>query len=152
MALDLTPNPVVGYRLRADWYSINVVVVKHRGANSKNAGQEYEETLAYCRNVDHAANWLFHHILRAEGANAQASEQAISGSAADLTALMSVVGDAQAHVQAACSQLQARLDALGLTKPRDLVKALGEGGAAGGAAGDEPSNDAGQETDIEKAA
>ncbi|MNR71490.1 hypothetical protein D3C71_21160 [compost metagenome] len=133
MSLDLTPNPIVGYRLRADWYSINPVVLKQRGANSRNAGQVYEETLAYCRNVEFAADWLFHHIIRAEGAKAQASQEALDGSLASVEALMSVVKHAQEQVQLACAELQQRLDGLGLSSPKSLVKALNEQPEADGA-------------------
>ncbi|KWT98465.1 hypothetical protein APY03_0600 [Variovorax sp. WDL1] len=102
---------------------MNVVVVKRRGASSKNAGQEYEETLAYCRDVRNASLWLFNHIIRANGADAQAAAEVTTRSLADVEALMAVVDEAQRHVLAAVESLETNLAALGLSQ-KELVKAL----------------------------
>lgn len=131
MPLELTPNEIVGYRFAVDWYSVDVVVVKRHGPNSKHAGQEYSQTLAYCKNVKSAAEWLFHHILRADGKEAQASQQALDGTVASLEALMRLVDSALQHVNAATAELQTRIDTLGLSQ-KSLVRALGEQGASTG--------------------
>jgi hypothetical protein len=123
MSLHLVPNEVVGYRFRADWYSINVVVVKRHGETSKRAGQEYEEVLAYCTNVKTAATWMFHHCQRAHGAEAQKLAEEQSGSLADMKALEGSVDKALAYVAQAAADLQARIDALGVSH-KELVKTL----------------------------
>ena len=128
MPLELTPNEVVGYRFRADWHSMNVVAVKRRGANSRNAGQEYEETLAYCKDVSHAASWLLHHIICAEGEAAQGEAQARARALADMEALMPVVRRAEEHVLQAARELARTLAALGLSQ-KQLVQALSKGAA-----------------------
>jgi Asp-tRNA(Asn)/Glu-tRNA(Gln) amidotransferase B subunit len=130
MPLELTPNEVVGYRFAADWYNINVVLVKRHGPNSKHAGQEYAQVLAHCKDVDQAARWLLNHILRAQGEDAQVNRQAIDGSMASVTALMELVESAVAQVNAATAELQGRIDALGISQ-KELVKALGGQDAAG---------------------
>jgi hypothetical protein len=109
---------------------MNVVVVKRRGPTSKNAGQEYEETLAYCRDVRNASLWLFNHIIRATGEEAQASAEVATKSLADMDALMAVVTVAQDHVLAAVADLEATLAKLGLSQ-KQLVKALASGDPTG---------------------
>lgn len=130
MPLELTPNEVVGYRFAADWYNINVVLVKRHGPNSKHAGQEYAQVLAHCKDVDQAGRWLLNHILRAQGEDAQANRQALDGSVASMTALLELVESAVAQVNAATVELQGRIDALGISQ-KELVKALGGQDAAG---------------------
>ncbi|EEF22975.1 conserved hypothetical protein [Ricinus communis] len=144
MSLELTPNEIVGYRFAVDWYNVDVVVVKKYGPNSKHAGQEYSQTLAHCKNVKSAAEWLFHHILRADGKEAQASQQALDGTAASTEALVRVVDSALQHVNAATGELQSRIDALGLTQ-KSLVKALGGQGVSAGE--DEGGDETGEAKD-----
>lgn len=124
MVQKFAPNPVVGYRFSLDWYTVNVVEVKQRGVNSKDAGQEYLKVLAYCKNVHSASEWLFDHVLRAHGSAAQAAEEARTGSLADMHVLMQTVADAKIHVLQAAAALQAEIKNLGLTQ-KELVKALG---------------------------
>lgn len=125
MSSDLfTPNEVVGYRFRADWHNITVVVVKRYGPNSKKAGQEYDTPLAYCRDIPNAAAWLTTHLTREKGAAAQASEEAISGSVADMKALLDTLSTVQAEVMAAVAELLSRVEALHMGH-KDLVRALG---------------------------
>lgn len=124
MSLHLTPNKVVGYRIKPDWYSFNVVLVKLHGESSKNAGSEYETPLAYCKNLSFAASWIFAHALRMEGELSQEEIKATNGSVADIKGLLSSVDKATAHVERAVSELQSRIDALSLTR-KQLVQALG---------------------------
>lgn len=124
MSLQLTPNVIVGYRIKPDWYSYNVVLVKLHGENSKNAGKEYETPLAYCKNLSSAAQWIFSHALRSQAELSQAEIESIEGSCADIRGLQKNVESAQEHVMRAVAELQQRIDALGLTQ-KELVKQLG---------------------------
>lgn len=124
MSLNLTPNKTVGYRIKPDWYSFNVVLVKLHGDGSKNAGKEYETPLAYCKHLGSAAQWIFSHSLRVRGAQAQDELEATEGSCSDIRGLLSAVEGAQAAVLAAVAELQGRIDSLALSQ-KDLVKALG---------------------------
>ncbi|KWU24722.1 hypothetical protein [Burkholderia cenocepacia] len=135
MPLELTPNEFVGYRFAADWYNINVVQVKKHGPSSKHAGQEYTQVLAHCKDLHQASRWLFDHIMRAQGEDAQAVQHAVDSSVASIEALMALVDSAVAQVNAASAELQSRIDALHVSQKK-LVKALGSQDAA-----NEPSPD-----------
>lgn len=125
MSLHLVPNEIVGYRIKPDWHSYNVVLVKKHGPASKQAGAEYETPLAYCKHLASAADWIFSHALRTRGERTQAEIEAIERSCADIRGLQAVVDLAKQDVYKAVSELQARINALGLTQ-KALVKALGE--------------------------
>lgn len=124
MSLQLVPNRVVGYRIKPDWYSYNVVLIKLHGENSKNAGKEYETPLAYCRNLEFAAKWIFSHALRSQAELSQAEIESIEGSCADIRGLLNNVDVAKDHVLKAVTELQGRIDALGLSQ-KHLVQSLG---------------------------
>jgi hypothetical protein len=130
MSLLLTPNKVVGYRIKPDWCSYNVVLVRLHGANSKNAGKEYETPLAYCRNLEFAARWIFSHALRAASELSQAEIESIEGSFADIRGLLASVELAKDEMLRATAELQARIDATGLSQKR-LVQTLGSAPAGG---------------------
>lgn len=68
-ALGLVPNEVVGLRIRTDELNYTVVLVKRHGSNSKFAGQTYDTTLGYHKNLENAAGALIERAvrLRAEG-------------------------------------------------------------------------------------
>lgn len=124
MSLNLTPNEIVGYRIKPDWHSYNVVLVKRHGDASKNAGKEYETTLAYCKHPESAAQWIFSHALRVKAEASQADILAIEGSCADIRGMLDVVAAAKAEVSKAVAELQSRIDALGMSR-RELVQAMG---------------------------
>lgn len=124
MALNLTPNKIVGYRIKPDWHSFNVVLVKLHGEGSKNAGKEYETTLAYCRGLDGAANWIFSHALRTKAELSQEEIAAVEGACADIRGLQTNVDAAKEEVFKAVANLQQRIDGLALTQ-KGLVQALG---------------------------
>lgn len=122
--LDLTPNEFVGYRIKPDWYSYNVVVVKKHGPASKNAGQEYDKTLAYCKTLASALQYIVSHSLRVRGELAQAEQLALDGTVASAQALGAQFEAAMADAKRAGDELAARIEALGYNQ-KDLVKALG---------------------------
>lgn len=124
MSLNLVPNEVVGYRIKPDWYSFNVVLVKRHGPQSKNAGKEYETTLAYCKNLEFAATWLMAHATRMHGELSQAERESVDGTVADAQALAAAMVAAKKEVLAAVAGLQQQLDAAGLTS-KHLVQRLG---------------------------
>lgn len=124
MSPNFTPNEIVGYRIKPDWHSFNVVLVKRHGESSKNAGKEYETPLAYCKHLESAAQWIFSHALRTRAERTQEDILAVDGSCADIRGLLEVVAAAKADVSLAVQGLQARIDALALTR-KALVQALG---------------------------
>lgn len=126
MSLNLTPNEFVGYRIKPDWYSFNVVIVKRHGSGSKNAGQEYETTVAYCKNLEFAVRWIVSHASKVRGEMNQRDQQTLDGSVASVEALVPAFQYAQEQALKAVAALEARMNAAGLKTPKDTVKFLGE--------------------------
>lgn len=124
MSLNLTPNEVVGYRIKPDWYSFNVVEVKRHGAGSKNTGKEYETPLAYCKSLEFATSWILAHVVRVRAELNQKEQLAVDGSVADAKAILAAFNFAEAHVLQAVSELKTRLGLLNLSQQK-LVQALG---------------------------
>lgn len=122
--LGLVPNETVGYRIKPDWYSFNVVLVKRHGPGSKKAGQEYETTLAYCKSISLAVRWIVSHHARVQGGLSQEEAHVATGSIADARALEASFAQASAQALQAANELEARIRAAGLLN-KDLVKALG---------------------------
>lgn len=122
--LGLVPNEVVGYRIVPDWNSFNVQLVKRRGESSKQAGQEYGETLGYCRSLEFATDYIVQHATRVYGEELQDAVQSVSGSVGDAKSLAVAIVKAQAAAISAVKELQARIDTLGLDR-KGLVQALG---------------------------
>ena len=54
----LAPNEIKGYRIHPDQYNWTVVLVKVHGKESKNAGQEYETKLAFCKTPLSAVEYI----------------------------------------------------------------------------------------------
>jgi hypothetical protein len=124
--LGLVPNAIVGWRLKPDYYNVTVCVVKRYGDSSKKAGQEYEESLAYCRNIESAVLWLITHVTRVEGERLQDEIEADQGSVASAEGLLDAMVFAQTEALKAVADLDARLTAAGLKSPKQLVSFLGE--------------------------
>jgi hypothetical protein len=140
--LGLVPNEIVGYRIKPDWYNFTVVVVKRFGTNSKKAGQEYEEALAYCRSLTSASDWLIEHVTRVTAEQLQADVLAAAqaqiaakgakvaakvaeGSVANAKALADAIAVAKAAAHVAIEELSARLEAAGLNSPKKLTHFMG---------------------------
>lgn len=122
--LDLTPNEFVGYRIKPDWYSFNVVIVKKHGKESKHAGDEYDKVIAYCKSLPHAVEYIVSHSLRVRAERAQAEQLALDKTVASAEALASQYQAALGDALRAANELAARIESLGLSQ-KDLVKALG---------------------------
>lgn len=129
VGLGLTPNEVVGYRIVPDWYSFNVQLIKRRGAGSKNAGQEYGETLGYCRSLSFAVKYIVSHATRMYGEELQNASLDVTGTVGDAKALEAAIEKAEGVALTAVAELEARITALGLDQ-KSLVKALGGNGDA----------------------
>lgn len=123
--LGLVPNKIVGWRIKPDWYNFTVVLVKRHGDASSKAGQEYEESLAYCRTLPNAVSWLIEHVTRIRAEELQDIEQAKTGSIAQAEALRQAIELAHEAAQKAVAELTQRLETAGVFKPRDVLKALG---------------------------
>jgi len=125
--LGLVPNEIVGWRIKPDWYNFTVVLVKRRGENSKNAGQEYEEPVAFCKSIEAAAHRIIEQVARMRGEELQASQQALDGTVASTQALLRAIEEGKAEASKAVAELTRRLEAAGVFAPKDLARALGEG-------------------------
>jgi hypothetical protein len=123
--LGLVPNKIVGYRIKPDWFNFTVVIVKEYGQSSKKHGQEYEESLAYCKSLESAVNWLIQHVTRVEGERLQDEIQAAEGSVASAEGLLKAMQVAQAAALEAVADLNAKLMAAGLSSPKQLTHLLG---------------------------
>lgn len=123
LTLQLTPNEVVGYRIKPDWNSYNVVLVKKHGPTSKSAGETYETPLAYCKNLAYAAEWIFSHATKVKAAEAQKEAELLGQAVDDAKAFAAAFDVAKAEVMQAVTELQARMEAAGLFN-KDVVKAL----------------------------
>lgn len=125
--LQLTPNEIVGYRIKPDWYNFKVVLVKKKGAASKDKGQEYEDVLGYCRSIEFATNYIIDHATRMYGEQYQAASLSEKKTVADAVALMDAIAKAKDCALVAVKELDERIRVLGLSR-KELVVGLGEGG------------------------
>lgn len=114
MGLNLTPNEVVGYRILANTHSWDVVLVKRKGENSKDAGAEYCTTLAYCKNLSFAVAWIVNKVALEEAARLQSEAMATSGDAASMEALLAAFNTAREAALQAVSDLERRILSSGL--------------------------------------
>lgn len=112
--LNLEPNEVVGYRVSPDAWNWTVVVVKRHGKDSKNAGMEYKEALAYPKSLSHAVSWIFNHVAAIEGRKIQELEEQKTGNCADLSALDKAFVKARQEALNAVEDLEERLKAMGI--------------------------------------
>lgn len=123
MALDLTPNEFVGYRIKPDYHNYTVGIVRRYGPNSRDAGQEYFKPMAYCKDVNDAARMLFNFALRTRGEMSQVEQGLVDKSCADMSAFKDAVEAAKQDVQSAVTGLQKQITDLALT-PSKLAKLL----------------------------
>lgn len=123
LSLQLTPNEIVGYRIKPDWNSFNVVLVKKHGPTSKEAGKEYETPLAYCKNLTFAAEWVFSHATRVKGLEYQKEQEQIDGSVSSIDSLAKAFEYAKAETLKSVAELQARMTEAGLLN-KEIVKTL----------------------------
>jgi hypothetical protein len=143
--LDLVPNSVVGYRIRAEWLNWVVVLVKRHGEHSRAAGQEYDTAVGYYKNLEQAAQA----VLRLETARlaglAQAQALAEHGTLAETRALLEALPQAQAALERALDDVRRRLDTLGPADEaaaRRRLAADERGGEAAREAAVQPSGEA----------
>ena len=111
--LNLVPNEVVGYRIVANTYSWDVVLVKRKGEQSKNSGEEYVTSLAYCKNLTFAVNWILNKVLSEESQKLQAQMDE-TGDMASLKAILQSFEAAQKAAGAAVQDLESRIKSSGL--------------------------------------
>jgi hypothetical protein len=124
--LELIPNEVIGLRIRPDNYNWAVVVVKVRGVNSKEAGQQYEEDLpAFCKSLEHAVEVIFNRVALTEGRRLQDEEFKKSGLCCDLEVLKTAFVKAQEAAIVAVKELEDRLKDAGINL-KDLPKIMGK--------------------------
>jgi len=121
MSLNLIPNEVIGYRIKPDWYNYTVVLIKRHGTQSKNPGSEYEVSLAYCKNLSSAANFIFNHSLKLKAELSQKEIESITGTVSSVEAILAAVSHAQNEVEKSVADLERRLISNNILKPRDII-------------------------------
>jgi hypothetical protein len=55
------------YAIKTDEFNYKVILIKEKGEDSKNPGEKYEETLAYCKNIETAAEFIINRDARMKG-------------------------------------------------------------------------------------
>ena len=103
------PNEIVGLRLKPDRYNWTVVLVKKHGSSSKHAGQEYEESIAYCKNISFATSYMLNYYAANEGAKLQKQVLEEKGTAADPISILKAFELAELRVQETLKDLETRL-------------------------------------------
>lgn len=112
---NFTPNEVKGYRIRPDQWNWSVVQVKVKGAGSKDAGKEYEDTpMAYTKDLFGAVNYIMRTAGALTGRSYQDEQFKVNGVAADLNALTHGFRDAADISVKAIEELEARIRAAGI--------------------------------------
>lgn len=112
--LNLVPNEVIGYRILPDQWNWTVVLVKKHGPESKYAGKEYSESLAFCRDVYSAVSWIVRHVAATEGRKSQDAYEKLKGDVANFQALEAVFARAEGAALAAVKNLEERLAEKGI--------------------------------------
>ena len=112
--LNLVPNEVIGYRILPDQCNWTVVLVKKHGPDSKYAGKEYSESLAFCRDIYSAVSWIVRYEAATEGRKSQEAHEKLKGDVANLKALEAVFAKAENAALAAVKNLEERLNAAGI--------------------------------------
>jgi hypothetical protein len=112
--LNLVPNEIVGYRVLPDTHNWTVVMVKRRGKDSKNAGQEYETPLAYCKGLENAADWVMGYVSKVEGRRIQDETFDREGVLADMESLKQGMTQGKKAVAWMLQDLERRLSEKGL--------------------------------------
>lgn len=112
---NFTPNEVKGYRIRPDQWNWSVVQVKVKGAGSKDAGKEYEDTpMAYTKDLFGAVNYIMRTAGALGGRAYQDEEFKVRGVAADLNALTQGFRDAADISIRAIEELEQRILSAGI--------------------------------------
>jgi hypothetical protein len=112
--LNLVPNEIIGYRVLPDTHNWTVVMVKRRGKDSKNAGQEYETPLAYCKGLENAANWIMDYVSKVDGRRIQDETFTREGVIADIESLKQGMVQGKKAVSWMLHDLERRLTEKGL--------------------------------------
>lgn len=113
---NFTPNEVKGYRIRPDQWNWSVVQVKVKGAGSKDAGKEYEDTpMAYTKDLFEAVNYIMRTAGAIGGRLYQDEEFKVRGVAADLNALTQGFRDASDISIRAIEELEQRILSAGIS-------------------------------------
>lgn len=108
--LDLTPNEIVGYRISPDRWNWSVVVVKIKGKESKDAGQQYESPLpAYCKSLKVAVQTIFDRVAKLEARSEQDLKFDKTGQVADLNSIITAVEKAEKAVMWSLNDLEQRI-------------------------------------------
>jgi hypothetical protein len=141
--LNLVPNEIVGYRVLPDTHNWTVVMVKRRGKDSKNAGQEYETPLAYCKGLENAADWVMGYVSKVEGRRIQDETFDREGVLADMESLKQGMTQGKKAVAWMLQDLERRLSEKGLDfeTVKDYLKSADTAEAEATEIGDEEGED-----------
>ena len=118
-------NEVLGYRLVPDAHNWTVVLVKKRGEDSKNPGEEYTQDMGYFKNLNNACLWMLNQYLVVETLKLQKEKQESTGEIASLNSIIQAFDAAQEKVAQVVIDLENRLTASGYNiSPKSFTEAL----------------------------
>lgn len=118
--LNLTPNEVVGYRIKAEYLNWTVVLVKKKGEQSRLAGAEYETPVGYYKSIEAAALAIVTHEAQRLGEELQADALREHGTVADARAIVRAFEKAAAAAREALAQVHA--DVLALAADEEQIR------------------------------
>jgi hypothetical protein len=121
--LNLTPNEIVGYRVRPDYHNWTAVLVKVHGPQSRFAGQQYDTPIGYYKTLPMALRGIFELSTRLNAIELQEEVHRDTGELASQDVLTLAVERGRAAAEEAGRALEEQLQAAGLTVT-DLAKAL----------------------------
>ena len=113
VGLNLQPNEVVGFRISPDQYNWTVVKFKRHGKDSKHAGKEYKESMAYLKNLETAVGWIFNHVSAMEGKKLQEEHFNATGEMASLEKLVEAFKVGKQEALNALHELELELQEIG---------------------------------------
>ena len=118
-------NEVLGFRIVPDSNNWTVVLVKKRGEDSKNPGEEYTTDMGYFKNLTIATGWILNQYLVQETLVEQKELQTKLGEIASLGAIEAAFAKATEKTQKCVQDLEQRLlDAGYNLKPKAIKESL----------------------------
>lgn len=115
-------NEVLGFRIVPDSNNWTVVLVKKRGEDSKNPGEEYTTDMGYFKNLTIATGWIMNQYLVQETLSEQKEIQTKSGEIASLKSIEEAFAKATEKTQKCVQDLEQRLLAAGYSLSPKVVK------------------------------
>lgn len=115
-------NEVLGFRILPDSNNWTVVLIKKRGEDSKNPGEEYTTDMGYFKNLTIATSWILNQYLVQETLSEQKEIQTQNGEIASLIAIEKAFAIATQKTQQCIKNLEDRMGNAGYNLSPKIVK------------------------------